>query len=175
MYSYFKLRENIWTEITESRPALLTLATEMKMDRLMEYAYERAYYELKIPVELQSEIEERFSSLIQTYSNTDCFDVPYSDMVDIFITTVAMVCRHNSYDTSLIQHIVKELRAHISLPERCFTIVETSIRAIIAYDYLKNELICEGYTSEQVHTLLPSVGDLERQFQIDEINGSSDF
>ena len=85
-----------------------------------------------------------------------------------------MVCRHNSYDTSRIQHIVKELREHISLPERCFTVIETSIRAIIAYDHLKNELICEGYTSEQVQNLLPSVGDLERQFQIDEINGSSD-
>lgn len=175
MLRYCKLKENIWAELIESRPSLLTLATEMKMDRLMEFSYEYAYPELKIPTELQSEIEERFCSLIQTYSNADCFDVPYEDMTDIFITTVATVCRHNNYDTSKIQYIVKELRDHTSIHEGFLTVVESSIRAIIAYEHLKNELICDGYTSEQAENLLPSVDALGRQFQIDEINGSNDI
>ena len=174
MYFYV-LKENLWSEITESRPALLTQATEKKLEKFLDYAYNHAYPELKIPVDLQSEIEELLTTKVYGWSTAENFEVPYEIIIEMFIEAVETTCRKHNYDRAHLHYIVEELNAHAVIPDSSLAYVESVIRAEIAYDHLKNELLSDGFTLEQANYILPWADDLERQFQIDVINSKYDY
>ena len=81
----------------------------------------------------------------------------------------------NDYDRAHLHYISKELNDHAIIPDSSLIFVEASIRAKIAHEHLKNELICEGYSLKQANDILPWRCDLEKQFQIDAINCSCNF
>lgn len=172
---FYNVKENLWSELTESRPALLTQATEMKIDYFLGYAYDHAYPELKIPVELQSEIEDLLTTKVYGWSTADNFEVPYGIIIEMFIASVESVCQKHDYDRAHLNYISKELNDHAIIPDSLLIFVEASIRAKIAHEHMKNELICEGYSLKQANDILPWRCDLEKQFQIDAINCSCNF
>ena len=175
MHYLYVLRENLWSEITESRPALLTQATEKKIEKFLDYAYKYAYPEFKIPVDLQSEIEDLLTTKVYGWSTAENFEVPYEIIIEMFIEAVETTCRKHNYKKAHLHYIVKELNEHAVIPDSSLVYIESSIRAGIAYDHLKNELLSNGFTLEQANAILPWVDDLERQFQIDVINSKYDF
>lgn len=172
---FYNVKENLWSELTESRPALLTQATEMKIDSFLGYAYDHAYPELKIPVELQSEIEDLLTTKVYGWSTAENFEVPYEIIIEMFIASVESVCQKHDYDRAHLHYISKELNDHAIIPDSSLIFVEASIRAKIAHEHLKNELICDGYSLKQANDILPWRCDLEKQFQIDAINCSCNF